>query len=253
MDKKNFMAQFQGEDPVVIARLYSLIDAAYSGRPLTSAEFYTPAIWSRIEALPGFIPAEAGFYDLMDADRRLFASPLKLAEENIRLIQVRNNYPARPLAHKDYLGALMALGIRREKFSDLFLWEDLCYIPMVPEIVDYVLENLDKVGNNGVSCKEVDIAELKEIPRQYKDINAMVASLRLDAVVSEIISKSRSRGEDLIKGGKVLLNYRECKNRAETIKPQDIITIRGYGKFKVGSLMGESRKGKQRLMIHQYL
>lgn len=253
MDKKSFMAHFQGEDPVLIARLYGLIDAAFSGRPLVSGEFYTPAVWSRIEALPGFIPPGAGFYDLMDADRRMFASPLEMAREEIALVYVQNSYPARPLAHKDYMGALMNLGIRREKFSDLFVVEEGCYIPMIPDIVAYILDNLDQVGSNGVSCRQADLDELLAIPRQFKAITVLVASLRLDALVSEVIGKSRSQAEGLIKSGKVLLNYLECKDRAQAVRIGDVLTIRGYGKFRIRSLEGESRKGKQRLLIDQYL
>lgn len=253
MDKKRFMAHFQGEDPVLLARLHGLLEAAFAGRPLVSAEFFTPAIWSGIQALPGAIPPDAGFYDLMDADRRLFASPLSLAPGGIRLVEVTNLYPARPLAHKDYLGALMNLGVRREKFSDLFLHEDSCCIPMVPEILPYVLDNLVKVGNNGVSVREADLSELLARPRQYGELTVLAASLRLDALIAEITGRSRSNAEGLIASGKVLLNFREEKNRSEAVKPGDVLTIRGYGKYRLGEVQGESRKGKIRLIVHQYL
>lgn len=253
MDKKQFLAQFPGEDPIVLARLHTLIEAAFAGRQVVSGEFYTPAIWSQLTALPGALPPDAGFYDLFDADRRLFACPLEMAPAGVRVAEVTNRYPARTLAHKDYLGALMNLGIRREKFSDLVLVDDRCLIPMVPEILPFVLDNLTKVGNNGVSTREADLAELLTLPRQYAERTVLVASLRLDALVAEITGHSRSQAEGLIAGGKVLVNYREVKNRSESIRPDDVLTIRGFGKFRIGSLQGESRKGKTRLTILQYL
>ena len=182
MDKKQFLAQFPGEDPIVLARLHTLIEAAFAGRRVVSGEFYTPAIWSQLTALPGALPPDGGFYDLFDADRRLFACPLEMAPAGVRVAEVTNRYPARTLAHKDYLGALMNLGIRREKFSDLVLVDDRCLIPMVPEILLFVLDNLTKVGNNGVSTREADLAELLTLPRQYAERTVLVASLRLDGV-----------------------------------------------------------------------
>lgn len=244
---------FQGEDPTEVAKLWETIEAAFSGRPIVSNEFYTPGIWSPLERQSGALPADAGFYDLLDCDRRLFASPLYLAQAKIRIVEVKNSYPARPLGHRDYLGALMNLGVRREKFADLFIEDDKCYIPMVAEILDYVLENLVKVGNNGVVVREADVEALSKINRQFEKLLVLVASLRLDALVSEITKKSRSQAEELVKSGQVLLNYLETKNRSETIKTGDILTIRGYGKFRIGESSGQSKKGKLRLTIEKYV
>lgn len=244
---------FPGEDPTGTARLWETIEAAFSGRPVVSNEFYTPGIWAVLEEQSGALPPDAGFYNFMDCDRRLFASPLHLAQAKIRILEVRNSYPARPLAHRDYLGALMNLGVRREKFSDLLIAEDKCYIPMIPEILEYILENLVKVGNNGVTLREADPAELSVIKRAYEEVLVLVPSLRLDALVSEITKKSRSQSEELVKSGQVLLNYRENKNRSESVKTGDILTIRGFGKFRVGTMAGESKKGRLRLMIEKYV
>lgn len=67
---------FGGEDSSEIARLWELIEAAFSGRPVVSNEFYTPGIWSPLEQQTAALPAGAGFYNLLDCDRRLFASPV---------------------------------------------------------------------------------------------------------------------------------------------------------------------------------
>lgn len=146
----------------------------------------------------------------------------------------------------------MNLGIRREKFADLILQGDLCYIPMVPEIMDYVLENLVKVGNNGVSVREAELTELTSIRREYEEFMILVPSLRLDALVSEITKKSRSQSDELVKAGQVQVNYVETKQRSENVKTGDILTIRGYGKFRIGESAGESKKGRLRLTILKY-
>ncbi|MFZ2257377.1 MAG: YlmH/Sll1252 family protein [Clostridiaceae bacterium] len=253
MNKKSFQAMFQGEDPSEIARLWEIIEAAFSGRPVVSNEFYTPGIWSVLSQQTGALPAGAGFYDLLDCDRRLFASPVDLATDKIRILEVTNSYPARQLTHRDYLGALMNLGVRREKFADLFLKDEQCYIPMVAEIFDYVLENLVKVANNGVVLREANWTELSQISRQFQELMVLVPSLRLDAVVAELTNKSRSQSEELVKSGQVLINYLETKNRSEAVKTGDILTIRGFGKFRLAELSGETKKGRIRLRVEKYV
>lgn len=252
MNKQSFMAMFPGEDPAGTARLFETIEAAFLGRPVVSNEFYSPSIWSKLEKQPGALPPEAGFYDLLDGDRRLFASPLYLAADKLKIAKVCNNYPARPLAHRDYLGALMNLGIRREKFADLLLGDDCCYIPMVPEIMGYVLENLVKVGNNGVTVSQAEPLEVASVGRRYEELLVLVPSLRLDALVSELTKRSRSQAEELVRTGQVQVNYQETKNRSEAVGPGDVLTIRGYGKYRLGEVSGESRKGRLRLAVAKY-
>lgn len=243
---------FSQEDPQLTARLHELIEQAFQGRPVVSAAFYPPNIWLRLQANPAALPEGSGFDDFMDSDRRLFASPLSLARDHIRLLEVTNLYPQRGLTHSDYLGALMNLGIRREKFSDLFVVEDKCFIPMTAELLPYILEHLHKVGNNGVALREANPAELKGFRRQVEELTILAASLRLDVLVSELTHLSRSKAEELIRSGRVQLNYLETTDRSQTLKAEDILTIRGYGKYRMGDVQGESRKGRLRLGVEKY-
>lgn len=252
MDKKSFLNLFPDEDPSAMAALWEIIEAAFNGRPVVSQSFYTPDVWMKLAGMPGALPAEGGFLPFMDSDRRLFASPLPLAEEEIRVLAVKNQYPQRPLGHRDYMGALMNLGIRREKFSDLFVVDDTCYIPMTATLLPFVQEHLTKVGSNGVSLTEVDPAKMQGFQRAFEEKVVLAASLRLDVLVAEITNLSRSKAEELIRSGRVQLNYTETRNRSDILKTGDILTIRGQGKFRIGEVQGETRKGRLRLIIEKY-
>ncbi len=253
MDRKTFLRLFSEEDPAAMAVLHETIEMAFNGRPVASQSFYTPDVWSKLSGIPGALPENSGFHPFMDSDRRLFASPLDLAEDEIRVLAVKNLYPGRALGHRDYMGALMNLGIRREKFADLFVVEDTCYIPMTAGLLPFVMEHLQKVGNNGVSLQEVDPSLMQGFQRAFEERGILVSSLRIDVLVAEITNLSRKKAEELIKAGKVQLNHSEMKSRSENVRTGDILTIRGYGKFRIGEGAGETRKGRLRLTIEKYL
>lgn len=252
MDKKRFLSLFPQEDPSAMAALWELIEGAFRGRPVVSENFYPPDVWMKLEGIPGALPPGGGFHPFMTGDRRLFASPLALAETKIRVLQVKNQYPQRPLSHRDYLGALMNLGIRREKFGDLFVVGDTCFIPMTGTLLSFVKEHLTKVGNNGVTLTERDPAQLQGFQRSFEEMTLLAASLRLDVLTAEITDLSRSKAEELIRSGRVQVNYTETRDRSELLKAGDILTIRGHGKYRIGEVQGETRKGRLRLFVEKY-
>lgn len=236
-----------------MAGLWEIIEQAFLGRRVVSQSFYTPDVWMKLENIPGALPAGGGFHPFMDSDRRLFASPQALAEEEIRVLEVTNQYPKKALEHRDYLGALMNLGIRREKFADLFVVGDTCFIPMTKTLLPFVWEHLTKVGNNGIRITEVDPLMMSGFQKTFEERVVLATSLRLDVLVAEITNLSRSGAEELIKSGRIQLNYTETKNRSNMLKTGDILTIRGHGKFRIGTVQGETRKGRLRLNVVKYI
>lgn len=252
MDKKQFMKQFPPGEEALVAKLYEEIEGAFRGRPVVSSQFYPPWLWAPLEEALGALPQGAGFYNLSEADRRLFASPLSLAQEGFCILKIRNKYPQRPLGHRDYLGALMALGLRREKFSDLVIQTDCCLIPTVAELCDYVSENLSQVAGNGVTVDRAEEEELRAAHR-FEDQEVTLASLRLDCLVAEVSRLSRQKADGLISSGKVFVNYRQAEQKSGLLKAGDVLSLRGYGKYRLGEVLGQTRKGNLRLRLLKYL
>lgn len=169
----------------------------------------------------------------------------------ILILEIKNKSNFSKLKHKDYLGAIMSLGIERNKLGDLVLIENSCYIPVVEDISSYIISNLSQIGKSPVEIKIIE--DLDKLPSmQFEEIIINVQSLRVDAIVSKLINGSRNKAVDLIDSGKVLLNYVKSKDKSQEIKFNDRLTIRGTGKFIIMNLVGDTKNGKHKILVKKY-
>ncbi|NLY47165.1 MAG: RNA-binding protein [Tissierella sp.] len=163
-------------------------------------------------------------------------------EDSLSCIKVEGDLVT--LSHKDYLGALLNLGIKREKVGDILVHKDYGYIIVKDEIGNYVLYNLEKIGNKNVSTTNTTFTDL-EIPSvEYKEIKRFLTSLRIDLVISEAFNLSRKDSMDIIKRGFVKINWEPIDKPAKEVSEGDVVSVRGYGRFILYSIEGLSRKGR---------
>ncbi len=153
--------------------------------------------------------------------------------------------------HRDYLGALMGLGMERRMFGDICVSGKSAYIFVAEQAADYVIENLTGVGRNNITCRRADFPEdfLKKLKRQQ---TIRCASLRADAVIAGAWNLSRSAAAELFRQEKVTVNGRTVLNNDKMLSVGDVISARGFGKFDIASLGSLSRKGKQNINIELY-
>ncbi len=151
-------------------------------------------------------------------------------------------YKGERLSHRDLLGALMALGIKREKIGDLIADATPPLLLCDTVIAPYIIDHLERAGHNRVRAS---IASVSEIPAPVTArITCTVQSLRLDAIVAEGFRMSRTNAADAIKRGLVFLNWIECTSPSKEVFNDDNITLRGMGKLKIAEIGGNSRKGR---------
>ena len=169
------------------------------------------------------------------------------------LLKIQINSKFKEYSHKDFLGSLMGLNIKRELMGDLILEKDTGYIPVSEKIKNVILKELVQIGN--APCKVTDVnVEMEVIPSyKYDDKIITVPSKRLDSLVSAITGLSRTKVTEPIEKGKVLVDYFEEKEKSKIVETGSLITIRGYGKFRLVSDRGETKKGKERLLIKKYI
>lgn len=155
------------------------------------------------------------------------------------------------LSHRDFLGALMGLGIKREMVGDIVIGK-ICYVFVKEEILDYILLNLTKVANLGVS---VNLYNGKEIERKEKCeiISSTVESLRLDLILARGFNIKRSDATKFISCGKVLVSGREVLSNDYKVKENEKITLKGKGKIVFLGENGLSKKGKIIIDIKRYI
>jgi RNA-binding protein YlmH len=196
-----------------------------------------------------------GGYD--EAERTLmFAVPEYIDDEEARkeistlLIKARN---LSEMSHRDFLGSLMGLGIKREMVGDILVFDDKCIIFIRTEIKEYILSNLGKIGRHGIEISACEVGEIEIPKRQTEMIDGTVAGIRLDSVLSVALKTSRSRAAEYITGGLVSLNWEEIENVSKNLSEGDIISVRGKGRFKVSRIGGLTRKGRYSVSVERYI
>lgn len=155
------------------------------------------------------------------------------------------------LTHRDFLGALMNLGIERSVLGDLVVGEKQAYLFCHQNMAAFICENLNKVKHTAVTAR---IAEQYEQLAQEEPVREMlqVSSPRADAVIAKVYRLSREESLQLFRGGRVYIDGRLCENNARTLKPGEQVNARGYGKFEFLGERGETRKGKQNVEAAVY-
>ena len=152
----------------------------------------------------------------------------------------------------------MGLNIKRELMGDLILENEgrkiSGYIPVSEKITDYIISELKQIGK--VSC-EIEIIDTKNknILPQYKYDNKLITvpSKRLDSIISTITNLSRTKVIEPIEKRKVLVDYVEEKDKSRMLEIGSLITIRGFGKYKLFLDKGETKKGKERILVKKYI
>ena len=159
---------------------------------------------------------------------------------------------AEALSHRDYLGALLNLGIERCKTGDIIVNGSDAMVFVHRDMVQLVLDELTRVRHTSVSVSEITLSELKYTP-EYEEIRGTVASVRLDSLLALAFSSSRSKLTGLIEGAKVYVNGRLVTSNGYEPKEGDVISVRGMGKFRYESTGGRTRKNRISVTVHRYV
>ena len=165
-------------------------------------------------------------------------------EKQIRFLQIEGNFKFKTISHKDYLGSLMNLGIKREKVGDIIIHENFCQVIVSADICDFIIMNLEKVSRNNVKVKEISKNEIIYNPPNYKEISFTITSSRLDCVISGLYNISRQESMKFINGEKVQVNYEKITSPSKEVRDDSLISVRGKGRSKIISIGELTKKGK---------
>lgn len=156
------------------------------------------------------------------------------------------------LSHRDFLGALMALGIERSTVGDILVESGRCVLFLREELVPYVQTQITKIGAVGVRVTE-GAEEPYPVGRRFQSFSAVVSSLRADCIVAACTGLSREKTKTWITSGLVTINYVECQSPSVLLSAGDKIAIRGKGKFCLEQIGGLTRKGRIGIEVKKYL
>ena len=246
------------EDRLLIARAQDTVTLCERQNCIKATGFLTPTEAELIRRNLKKASVETTFFGgYPDAERRMFvALPDYLtAEDAVQLVSVIEitGRDIGELKHPDFLGSLLGLGIKREKLGDILTLDDRCLVFVDENIADYIVKNLDKVGRKGVKVRCVQPNEIEIPPPRVEEIAATVAALRLDAVVAAAIRTSRAGAAEALSAGRVFVNWIQEDSPSFKIKPGDVFSVRGSGRFRLGEEVRETKKGRLGICIHKMI
>lgn len=155
-------------------------------------------------------------------------------------------------SHRDFLGAIMNLGIDRSTVGDILIEGKRAYVFCTETMAPYLAGNLEQVRHTRVRCRPVEGAE--SLPaRRLAAKEENVASLRCDGIIASVWKLSRSQSAELFRQKKVFVNGRLQENGSYLLKPEDVVSARGYGKFIFKGERHTTRKGKLVVGIEVFL
>ena len=218
-----------------------------NGYEITIAKYVINNLDTSFALYGGYDEAErmilAVFPDYIESDKIVY--PINIIKITGREIH--------KLSHRDYLGSILALGIKREKIGDIIVFDDICYVLCMNDISDFIVSQIRKIGNVGVKLELCEINENIIPQKRHKDFDTIVSSLRIDSVISAMCHISRSKSADLIKNGSLAVNWQTVFNVSDNCNENDLFSVKGYGRFKIISLNGVTRSDRIKITIRQYI
>lgn len=188
-------------------------------------------------------------------DRKIirFGSPENLGYEEeypIACLEMRPVMPkfADALTHRDFLGAIMNLGIERDTIGDIFVRESGGILFCQQSIAPYLMENLRKVKHTNIICRIPD-GEVTLEGAEPRAVSVTVSAARIDSVISRLYDISRSQSLALFHAGRVFVNGITAENNSYQLKEGDAVTVRGHGKFLYYGKSGATKKGRERISL----
>lgn len=158
----------------------------------------------------------------------------------------------RELAHGDYLGALLGLGVKREKIGDIHVHDWGAHVLVAEELAPFFASHLTGVGRTAVSADILPLERLEESQRNIAEMFCTVASLRLDSVVGEAARLSRAKAAAPIRAGRCRVNWKVEEDPSAPVKEGDVISLQGFGRFTILAVEGLSKSGRYRLRIGKF-
>ena len=257
--------QTNQEDKILISKALDKIEMSKIKNKIANTEFLNEYQISVIKKELNKIKAKnycfAGGYE--DAESKIFiAYPDKfdenVIEENINQIlkAIKIELPSQiygKLEHRDYLGTVMSFGLERNRIGDIIVYRDSAYIIVLNENAQYIKSSFEYENKfKKAKISIIDIKDLKTKKAEFIDIQVRVNSVRLDSIISELLHTSRKKAQELLEDEKVSINYTIETKPTKVIKENDILIIRGNGKYIIQNFLGKNKKEKEIITIKKY-
>jgi putative S4 domain-containing protein len=189
-----------------------------------------------------------GFDDAERKKAKIISNEYYDVDYDIVCLKAKFNNKFNKVEHRNILGAVHNLGINFNRFGDIIVLENEIYIFVDDEIADYIAMEFTKAGRVNLDFQRVDLIEVK-IEKKYEDFEIVSSSFRIDSIVAKITNKSRSKVKEFLEQDFIKLNHVILRNGEKTCTPDDIISIRKYGRYVVKGYTQNKKSLKYRITI----
>lgn len=157
------------------------------------------------------------------------------------------------LTHRDYLGAITGLGIKREKTGDILVDEKGCFFFIKPSVSNYIAENFSQAGRGTITVKQIDFQNDFHYEANVIEKCCFVQSMRLDSICSAVFSISRSKASEFIEKGLVFLDDEQIFKPDHRVSAGQKVVIKGKGRAVLKDDSSKSKKGRTALIVDIFL
>ena len=238
------------DDRMLLSSVYDKLEQSYQRNYPVFSDFLDERQMALVKNLFSFWKDDLCFFGgIENAGRNICHLRFGYEEYPIKLVEL--SFPkGAEVTHRDVLGSLMGLGIKRQKIGDILV-DGVAIVAVKEEILKYITENLVSVGRYPVSIRVLEKFTVKNI-ENFSYRQTTVAALRLDCIVSDITRLSREKAKELILAGKVKVNHFEETHYNKVLSCGDVISISKKGRFVLEEIEGVTRKDRIRITIKKY-
>lgn len=250
------------EEQMLQKRLIELSRTAFQRGIVMYSDFLNLNEQNILHSIPKnelYCPYECyGGYELAERQMAAFLPDALCCGKNypITVLEVRPLHSkfTENLTHRDYLGAMMNLGIERRIIGDIAVDSSghSAVIFVQNKAADFVMENLTRIRHTSVMAVPAQ-EDMDNYQPKTAVCTGTVASLRLDAVLAIAFPMSRSKLTSFISEGRVFINGRLTTANSSSLRENDVISVRGLGKFRFVSLGSQSKKGRYFIEVEKFV
>jgi len=259
-DREKILRYYRSSgDGDLAAKLLDLAEGALRNRKYKVSDFLDPYGYSIAETIAAHydrleLLAEGG-YSGSERQKAAFVTEDFLGKVDFAITALSATWDFRyyHISHRDVLGALMGIGIKRDVIGDIIMTGEGCQIIVDAPMVEFIVRNLTMIGAAMVNICEISLSEIAPREEKVKEIRTTIASLRLDVVAAAGFGTSRSRMASEIAADKIKVNWQDAKNSSQTIRAGDIISMRGRGRVEVCEVLGQTKKGRISVLLKRFI
>ena len=236
---------------MLLAKVWDKIQAGMRKNIIVNTTFLSLRELDMTQYLFGQAEGLSSFGGYADAERQIliylpdYLDEAVLTEDDSPLVCLRATfYEGDSPSHRDFLGALMGIGIARETVGDICVGKESCDFFVTAEIAPYILQNLTGAGRTKLHIERIPLSQVRIPEAETKEIRDTVASVRLDSIISSGFRIGRSVAAQYINAGKVAIDGLPCEKPDKAVNEGARISVRGLGKIKLKAIGNQTKKGR---------